>query len=969
MEAALGAGNVPAYRGVAYIVFNNLQLGDFGNRLPNLSFEIAAPGAALNPVLLGKVDANICQHIHPTRAGGLLPIIIEGTPTRARRVLVGGSNPPDATRTFEIAEYDVSGDVPVEMARTTSASFAINAAAIHSWAMAPDGRYLALMCQDSSAPYTNYIIVYDIVTRQMGDVFSIDLSSDDKQLAWIDAQHFVLDTSSGGVRGLQVFARAGMNIVDLGFFGVWGASSATSRYPLYYTQFSRIPGGLLNYQVNTLPVFTAMYARPIYWQNGALAVGDAYTVIGTGPSAASGPNPMLLRTAEDELTFCYVTTQNLQMFSFQPTPSGVTITRPWQTLTSGLGTDNTYFPVVFGNRLAVLHRPLLVSDYHVADVSLDSGSFTWNGSMAAANGATFVGDLNAIRIGPNRLLAQGLLGFDYEVGELSILERASSGDTLENIASDILDRAGYDPADYDCAALSEKFLEGYVLQEPVTARSALEPLQLYDAFDLVESGDRLVAVLHDGVADETIAASEARAARDDDDPPPLKEVTRAQELDLPAEITVDTIDPSRDYEVGSQRARRIVTRATSVEKIRLPIVCTADKAKKIAETRLFTAWAERDRVKLSWSRRHLAVEPGDVIDFDGQKIRIVSLRQFGGLIEAEGLVIHEAALDSTAEADGGEAGSRGASSAIDSLAYLMDLPLLRRDDDQPGFYATLSAQDGWPGGSLYRSADGTNFTALASFGASSVAGIATTALASRPADYMDRISTVNVQLLRGSLASCTEAELLNGANAALLGDEIIQFQTAVLVGGGLYTLSNLLRGRRGTEAVVATHAAGEHFVLLTEASVQFLPALLTDRARAYYFRTATVGQSVGTLPSQSFAYGLKTIQPFAPSHLSGTRVGGTGTDLTLGWKRRARLDADWADYVDVPLDETSELYDVEIMNGGSVMRTFSNVNAPSQLYTAAQQASDWGVMPSSFTVRVYQLSDRYGRGQAAEAVV
>ena len=38
-----GAGNSPAYRGLAYVVFERLPLADFGNRVPQLSFEIIRP--------------------------------------------------------------------------------------------------------------------------------------------------------------------------------------------------------------------------------------------------------------------------------------------------------------------------------------------------------------------------------------------------------------------------------------------------------------------------------------------------------------------------------------------------------------------------------------------------------------------------------------------------------------------------------------------------------------------------------------------------------------------------------------------------------------------------------------------------------------------------------------------------------------------------------------------------------------
>ena len=79
------------------------------------------------------------------------------------------------------------------------------------------------------------------------------------------------------------------------------------------------------------------------------------------------------------------------------------------------------------------------------------------------------------------------------------------------------------------------------------------------------------------------------------------------------------------------------------------------------------------------------------------------------------------------------------------------------------------------------------------------------------------------------------------------------------------------------------------------------------------------------------------------------------------------MNAAWVDYIDVPLDEAQELYDVEIMSGTSVLRTVSGVTVPQFVYTAAMQTADWGgSIPPTFTVRVYQRSDRYGRGKKGE---
>jgi len=47
-----GAGNVPAHRGIAYAVFEGLQLADFGNHIPSLTFEVEADAG---PVGVGTI--------------------------------------------------------------------------------------------------------------------------------------------------------------------------------------------------------------------------------------------------------------------------------------------------------------------------------------------------------------------------------------------------------------------------------------------------------------------------------------------------------------------------------------------------------------------------------------------------------------------------------------------------------------------------------------------------------------------------------------------------------------------------------------------------------------------------------------------------------------------------------------------------------------------------------------------------
>lgn len=50
-----GAGNTPAYRGVCYMVFEDMPLADFGNRIPQLQFEVIRAISATNPTALENV--------------------------------------------------------------------------------------------------------------------------------------------------------------------------------------------------------------------------------------------------------------------------------------------------------------------------------------------------------------------------------------------------------------------------------------------------------------------------------------------------------------------------------------------------------------------------------------------------------------------------------------------------------------------------------------------------------------------------------------------------------------------------------------------------------------------------------------------------------------------------------------------------------------------------------------------------
>lgn len=71
MEAIEGAGNVPAYRGMAYIVFRNVILTDFGNRIPTFSadLELGEPVFSLEKYL-SDIERN-AQNIEQSQSSAI----------------------------------------------------------------------------------------------------------------------------------------------------------------------------------------------------------------------------------------------------------------------------------------------------------------------------------------------------------------------------------------------------------------------------------------------------------------------------------------------------------------------------------------------------------------------------------------------------------------------------------------------------------------------------------------------------------------------------------------------------------------------------------------------------------------------------------------------------------------------------------------------------------------------------------
>lgn len=976
LESWIGQGLVPAYRGVAYVVLEGFQLSNFGNRLPNLTFEILPKDPTGKPAWLGLCDPNMYHAIAANRNQAMQPIVVDGGSLSARRVIVGGFAIQGLTARFVVSEYDVTGDAPAEVARAQSDFFSGEDPGGHSWAMAADGRFVAMGFQDGATGKPFSVAIYDSLNHIFGPSIAVPMElSEARQIAWLDDYRFIFTGCQGGKRGVHVFMRAGLGVVSLGFFDVWGAGSQTARVPEMYAQFIPCGGGLLHLMANEAPDFSLIEARHLSWDGSTLSLGTKYDLIsGANTGTGSGGQAYLFQTSDEEWTLFYGSTEDMRLFSFVPTPAGASLTRPMQILkNASFSLARCHAPVMIGNKIVVLQRSTVENAYRLSEIALLPTSFSLSLDGALLENFSSVGlHFSAVALNATRLMACVNWGTYGDLGRLDVIKRRNTGDTLNNVVARILARSGYASGDYDVDALADVALDGYVLDEQESGASALEPLRQFHPFDLVETNGQLKAVPRGQGGVWTIATDEFEARQDEEEADKnLTVEIRAKETELPVEVRVVYEDATRDYETGQQKARRAVTRGSqNVRKVSLPMVLSPFKAKQIAQETLFAAWSEREKSRFYLSRAWLGIDPGDVIVHEGRRRRVLETRLVGGVLRVDAISCPAIDLTAQTQAESGSSAAANLKGLPASTLYLMDLPMLRPEDDAPGFYAAVSGLAGWPGAGLFRAADGVNFSQMSGFSKAATAGWAVSVLPDRSVHYRDGESVLKIQLLRGELSSCDEAALLGGANAALAGGEVVQFKTAVLVGPGLYELRDLLRGRKGTEGKTGAHVVGESFVLLTSDAIQFLPASLSDRNAIYRFRAVSNGRYLDDAADTAFAYELKTLEPLAPAHLRGARQ--NNGDVLLTWIRRARKNASWVDYIDVPLDEENERYDVEIVNiaTGAVVRTFAEIAQSAQIYSAAQQTEDWGgAAASSFIMRVYQKSARYGRGQKAEETI
>ena len=527
---------------------------------------------------------------------------------------------------------------------------------------------------------------------------------------------------------------------------------------------------------------------------------------------------------------------------------------------------------------------------------------------------------------------------------------------LSLIVEELTARCGLDAI----SGTLDGLVSGFVIDQPMAVRDALQPLMTAFGFTLVDRSNG-PAVISFGKPSDTILETASLLL-----PPSGRaiEMSVAQNDSLPKDVRLRYQLDTPDYRPSSVYARKETDDLEAVADVSLPLLADESTAEGWARDILGEAHAGALQWQFSLPPSRIALEAGDSADIDG---RVITLDAITGhsqrIAEAS---VHVARASGFAGSLPGHPEDR-VQPATQPVLHLIDLAPLPGEREARGGLLAAAFANPWPGRVQIWSAAENSWRERHLLEAPALCGTIISAPDDLPEGRWIEHQPLTVELTGGLLISETELGVLAGRNrVAIQGAHhwfTLQFRDAELIGEKSYRLSGLL-----ADGVTdfSDLPAGAPFVLLDSAmdTLELEP----------YERDLDIGfmaLPAGVTPDDSLHENLTDtyrgldLQPLPPAHLKAGRI---TSGFRLGWIRRTRIGGD--DWVspEVPLGEDSERYLIDIQTDGDVHH--SEEIADSTLSLAITDLEIWiGSPVPVFDVMVRQVSAQYGPGAAARLTI
>lgn len=555
-----------------------------------------------------------------------------------------------------------------------------------------------------------------------------------------------------------------------------------------------------------------------------------------------------------------------------------------------------------------------------------------------------------------------LQDFGNSTPQLDVLVKAKDGESLATFAEAVSAAAGMDPQrNVSTTALVSKEVRGYAVLQESTCWEAIRPLLPAHRVDASEVAGQIRFFERGNAMRYVIPENDMAGHIYGDERPALWNSARSPDVGLPKEYSFTFRDPARDYQANTQFSRRSEGDASSNISASVAVTLTADEGRQTAELLHWEAWAARLAKTFTLTDQWIGVSPGDVYGHqspDGIRPHRITRKTRGanGIIEIESVSDEFVVYRSAASGNSGVVPENPVQLIVDTRLVLIDGPIMADLHDDDGFYIALAGEGtGWRGATVQRS-DGTYEDVVDTFIESVIGDVQGTLAAGATTgldDTLDNVTVLTVDLLHSGmvLEDATLGELTDDlANVAWVGGsvdgEILQFTTAVKTIGTTWELTGLLRGRRGTDHAIATHGAGETFVLLEADALFRVDFGDDDWNLSRDYRAVSEYQDEADADVVAFTNTGEGKRPYSPVNVEGDWDG--SNDLTITFEARSRMNSGG-----LGIDDRDE-YEVEILSGaGRVELTATE----SWVYTAADQITDGLTPGGTIEGRVRQTSD------------
>ena len=537
--------------------------------------------------------------------------------------------------------------------------------------------------------------------------------------------------------------------------------------------------------------------------------------------------------------------------------------------------------------------------------------------------------------------------------------------TVDQVVSALCDVA--EDVNYDISALPKEPCQ-FAIGQTVSIRSVLDQLSLAYQFGMVTSSGKLKFRPRSASPVKTLTLADMGFAAGDNAVPPSPYVSkRYQATTLPRSVTLTYYAPDIDYNKFTQTSEMMTFEEGQDVTLEVPVSLTHEKAKEIVELALVQAHLGRMNFAWNGTYAQLELECDDIVNtpFGAVRITGVSESEDGGVIDFEGedAGIPEALITSNLEVITPPASTNIPLTIGYSAGLFIDPPAMNSQDQQIRHMVAAHGYDepGWPGVDILRSDDGgDSYEIVASTFAEATVGIVEAVTPAHAYHTWDNDTQIVVRLRTNTLNSVPDIDVQNGKNWALIGQELIGFANATLIGDKTYRLSRLLRGRQGTEQYISLHTANELFCLM-DSAVVFLGGLdIEDRNTIKKYKVVTKGSSVDRVDAQDVQIVSVNTIPWTVHDAKALKV---GSDIQFSWKERVRFDNALKDLAATEHDPDWAGYGIVVYAAdGTTIKRRITTTSETYTYTAAMQVEDFGAAQTKLKADIVQISRVYGAG-------